>query len=241
MFILEPGVLFQRKTNLIDDWKKVRIGIIGSFTNLVDANGTPNAETLTTQSNLTNVPIIGMSNGVGYPGTAGNKCIGVRGGFDADAGTSANTQMSFSTPNWLSSCYTQGNSLLGNEASVYTAYPNAGAWHNWRIGDPTATSSCMFWFVLELDVNTSGTLKQTWWHSNLTPLSNASDATLMGLITNPAGYTGNATSGLTTLVNANAWWTAAPVACPYFFIRMPYLTNRLRIMNMNIIDGSLYL
>lgn len=238
MFILEPGVLFQRKTNLPANWKKVRIGLVGSFTNLVDANGTPNAEALVNQSNLTNVPIIGMSNGVGYPGTAGNKSVGIRPGWDGEYGSSAETDMAFSSPNWSSSS-SGGNYLLADGTTIHTSYPGLQNFHNWRIGDPTANASCMFWFVLELDVTVAGKLGLNWWNSFNTPLSNASDATLMGLISNPAAYAGYSNGGA-VLTSAIAWWDALPVDCQFFFARFPYLTNRLRIMNLNIIDSSLY-
>ena len=241
MFILEPGVLFQRKTNLPINWTKVRIGLIGSFTNTASDNSTPNAETLSTQSNLLNVPIVGMSNGVGYPGTAGNKCVGVRSAYDAEYGSSSETKLALNgSSNWQSES-TPGQVLMGDGANEFSASPNLGTWHKWAVNNPTATSSCMFWFVLELNVETTGSLLATWWHSNLTPLSNASDATLMGLLTNPTSYSGYATNSGRANASTIAWWNAAPVACSYFFVRFPYLLNRLRIMNMNIIDASFYL
>lgn len=238
MFILEPGVLFQRKTNMPDNWKKLRIGMIGSFTNTAAVNATPNAEQIPNPLTLKTVPIIGMSNGVAFPGEAGNRSIGMRGGWGNEYGASIRTAMSFSSPNWTVDTQTM-NTLCSDGTTVYGAYPHAGSFLNWRIGDPTADSACMFWFVIELNTATSGQFSCNWWHSYNTPITDASDSALANIISNPSAISGNQNSGF-TFTNAMCWWTAQPIGCQYFMIRFPFLQNRIRIMNLMLIDTSNY-
>lgn len=237
-FILEPGVLFQRKTNLPANWNKIRIGMMVSLTNLASANGTPTSEGRTTGiSTILQSLIIGMSNGVGLPGTAGVKFIGARSAYTSE--NSYGCSVSLDSAVWRiqerasggGGAYQTMRAMWSNGASLATPQ---GFIHYFECGDPSALASCMFGMVWEFELQTNGNfiLKYVA-NTGLSNLGDPSDNTLMRLI-----GTASLTAASTV---ASGWWSASVANdCQYLTIRAPFLLNRLRIHNLMILDFSSY-
>jgi hypothetical protein len=228
---LEPGMELLRQTNLAANWLKIRIGIIASWTNLVDTNGTPNAETLVAvAANPRTSFNVGMSNGTSYFGTAGNRFVGI-----GSVRSSGNILLTQASSNWgvgnsagsLSCLHTpmigDGTTLAVGGSTAFT--------DTYRVNNPTAASSCLFGLCVQLDLSTGidGRVTPTYYSTAGTPLSTASDIQMNNLL--------NAQS-LSILGSANGgWWTmngVTPVACPFVSIRNPWVTNRLNIHNLMI-------
>lgn len=234
MLVMEPQVYFQRKTNLPANWLRCRIGIIGSFTNAAGLNSLPTTEQINFNTNPKFRFMFGLSNGVAFPGEATNRFVGFRSQGQAsgdlkieDTGaptwrltTSGGTAFS-GVPH-----VNDGTSIatpLGFLPSVNLTFP-----------DPTATSGCMFALAMDVDTRTSGELILQYL-STPGNLSDASDAALSGFLT--SGTYGT-TQG--TVTGAPVWWDGSTTFCglQYLAVRSPFTANRLRIMNMMVIQTA---
>ena len=223
MLIMGARDCYQRLTALPPTWQKVRIGIIGSLTGLASSNGTPNGEILST-SLVGNRLFMGLSNGVGVVGAAGNRFVG------AVFGTStiyhhSNWNIGYDS-GYDDNLFNPGAAVDNLGTFVAGTYTNmTGTYHN-----PTATSGCFFSWGVELDVSVGGTLSIK--HYGLGLLSAADDAAMAGLLA--AVYTAG-----TALTNAACFWsnggTPTPVGCTTLYIRWPFSNNRLRIHNMGVL------
>jgi hypothetical protein len=225
MLIMGARDCYQRKTALPANWQKCKIGLIASFTNLTQSNGAPNAEAVGSYA-FGNMFLLGLSNGVGVLGQAGNQFVGAQMGLNFGA-----EQISNVTQWWLgtgSGNPASWSAVNGNGTSVNVSGTATAI--TMKVTDPTATSQFAFELVLQLDVtalNTlNGSIAASW------GVSNTDDAYLMG---------GLCDLGLSALTaEAGGWWSAGgspnPVNCQYLTIRWPFNNNRLRIHNMAVVQ-----
>jgi hypothetical protein len=228
--VLEPGSELLRETNFPANWLKIRIGLIGSWTNLVDNNGTPNAETVVgVAANPKTSLVVGMSNGVSYFGTAGNRFIGTATDRNGESASLRNFGSSWGVGN-------SGGSLLcgylANIGDGTTLTQNSSTAINsaYSVGNPTAASACLFAMVWQLDLTLigAGRVTVTKYSSEGTPIGNASDVVLNNLLNATAlDALGSAASG--------GWWNqsgSTPNDCRFLSIRAPFTQNRLVLHNI---------
>lgn len=229
MVVLEPGAYFQRKTNLPDNWLSCRIGLILSYTNTVGLNSAPNLETIAANVSPKFHHIYGLSNGVGFPGEAGNRFVGFR-----DGTSTAGPKIETSAGNWRLVTSANPSNYEGNSVVYDGVTQNlSGTSQSFAntFSTPTAADTCMFALAFNLNVVTANTLVM----GVLTTggnLSNASDATLAGFLTN-GSYSG-------TLTATGGWWNNTSTFCglQYLAFRSSFLTNRLRVLNMMVIQTA---
>ncbi len=228
---LEPGMELLRQTNLAANWLKIRIGIIASWTNLVDTNGTPNAETIiVAAANPRTSFNLGMSNGVSYFGTAGNRFIGI-----SNTRATGNALLTTASSNWGMGA-SAGSLTLNHKTNIgdgttITLGSDTAIVDCARVNNPTLAANCMFGLVVQLDLSLSsnGRATSSYYTTGAAPLSSASDVVMNNLL--------NAQT-LATLGNAiGGWWTmdgVTPNGCQFVSIRNPWVTNRLNIHNLMI-------
>lgn len=230
--VLEPGMELLRETNLPLDWTRVRIGLIGSWTNLATTNGTPNAETVPpVQANPKTSIVFGLSNGIAFCGTVGNRFVGVRSA--ADGGRSLYMQQVSS--NWVAASPAASSSMVlktifgdGVSLSETSEMTQNGTF---QVNDPTANASCLFGLAIDLQRSTSndGRMSFSRYSPGTSPLSSASDVQINNLL--------NANAYSSGVNQDGGWWTAnnaTPIDCRFLSIRSPFILNRLVVHNVMI-------
>lgn len=232
MFILNAGEAFQRNTNLPSNWKRVRVCAAISWTGLTADNGGLVNESVTGSSGTGFLYdfMVGFTNGVSYPGTSGNKFIGIA--FD-----NQNTQSFLTSASGVLSI--RGNSggtgasyfsqTFSNGTSIYRkGYGNSSCDMYIDCGNPINASSCMYHFVFELVLGADSTVSANRYSSAPGPSSSASNTSVNSSLAKTLAT-------LSATGSVSGWWTATtPVDCTYFYIRSPYPNNRLRIHNIRV-------
>lgn len=229
MMIMGARDCYQRLTNLPANWQKVRIGLLISITDLNASNAAPNQESIGINSPVGYRFAVGLTNGSGILGQAGNRFVGVTTKID---GTYGHCLASISSK-WrmmargTGSDYFYADLALGDGvtfvegAALSSVTPPSAT-------DPTATTAFCAGILFELNVATAATLNGGYYISS--DLSAANDAAMSGLFGN-----GVTAFGATA---ASGWWSAGgspnPVDCQYLYIRWPYSNNRLRILNSRV-------
>jgi hypothetical protein len=241
MIILEPGVMFQRKANLPDNWTRIRIGFIGSFCGLSDYNAAPTAEALLNPVSAKWQSLIGMSNGVGFLGEAGNRFVGVGGQLGSEQGTNYGIAMRNGSANLWAVTNAAGSgtgmptkNIVGNGVTIDRA--TTGAASTYQMDNPAGTTGPFFGRIMQFELSSSvaGSLLISQFDTTTNYLASATDAVLQNMLLTSTLSSQTALTG--------GWWTSSTTAIDlkHFCIRFPFLNNRLRLHNLMILDLSTY-
>ena len=238
MYILGPREAYLRRVKLPAGWKKVRVGVAMSFTNLVSDNGTPNSEVLPFNSGnaMLNDLYIGFTNGVSYPGQVGNRFVGLGG----SAQTSTNIGIQNPGAGWKLSSDGAGAgtsharfSALFSDGTTITRRNSASSTNDLLVtfATPDATTSFAALVIFEITLNDAGTISNAQYANtatNVVSVSNVSDSAMNEAITGSLVDKG--------AITGTGWWSSStPVNCPFFTIRNPFSNNRMRIHNLRVL------
>jgi hypothetical protein len=230
---------FVRKTNLPSNWTRVRIALIASMTNLTSSNGPIITESIQTTSVSPGQQFtIGLSNGIGLYGQSGsaNQFVGISNNVSIinNVINSVTIQCISSSSIWgmgqsntstvdtinFNSTWSTGSTINQTSNQAYTLFANTG--------DPTATSSFCFYWGIDIALSSLGAVTALGVSS--TPNSITNDAALLGIYSRTFGALGVPTG-------TGGWWAGGnPVGCTYLYIRWPFLSSRLRIHNMGVMQ-----
>lgn len=213
--ILGPREGYCRETNLPLNWRKCTIGLYLSVVDGVDDDGQCASATLP-YDNALNHFSIGISNGVGAPGQAGNRFVGIgRSPVSAQIPTLAGSD---SYPFGSTAYYTQ---MIGDGAALTTV---AGG----ILTDSHKTGTSAFAMFLRTDI----TLTDTTATVRIARSGSKTDVSTGALINDIMSvgsmlWTGSVTGG---------WWNGSQVGIRHLFIRAPYSLARLRLHNIRVIQ-----
>lgn len=225
---------FCRKTNLPANWKRVRIGMMLSFTNTTDNNGA-----LVTEASQDAGPSchfwFGLTSAPGNPWDSGVNFVGARSyGYNIPL-----TLHMDKLGRWSLNCHGYSDPYLWmREAKSVSGTVSTGRYRiDEALGrngtpDPTLATGHCWPFVFDIICADSGQMRII----NGTGFNSWTDPTMLSLntaMTNPAPF-----YELTQGTAVYGWWdnTDEFVDCPYLYFYFPFLNNRPIIYGLQVMQ-----
>ena len=227
-----------RPTNLPLNWRRVRISIFFRWISGTTDNGDPVAESMpSTWVNFLDDFSLGITNGVGLPGQAGNRFVGLgrQTGSQMGIALNANTLPVLGTSQALK--YMAPRGVIGDGTTILRATTGPGGLDSFSTL-PSNTHHFSAFCSADLELTPTGLRLNKWVIGHNTNsatgftagFTDCSEYALRRVLAD-AG-TANIAVNTSTAEIGGGWWTAgADVGITHFLARSPYSLNRFCLDN----------